>query len=223
MGVVSLINLVRLDPTLGAAVDLNNSTQLALPGVLLAHFVALHNERCVRLQMTADSSLLAVTGTGGACVHLYRLLVHATDVHQTAVHHLYTCARGQTPARIIDLAFANDGRWLAATSNHGTTHVFALCPYGGAVSLRTHGSTTVVNKDSGFVKSAGLIESSGTSAPTSGSPHSRSGSPRLAKDTHPLMFGELNAVRASNDPRLPPYPSPTLIYAAHKIHVRLSD
>ncbi|KAL0029231.1 hypothetical protein WJX79_004267 [Trebouxia sp. C0005] len=40
--------------------------------------------------------------------------------------HLYTLARGITPAVIRDLTFSRDGAWLGVSSARGTTHLFRL-------------------------------------------------------------------------------------------------
>ena len=109
---------------------------------------------------------------------------------------------------------------------------FSINPYGGCVSMRTHASLAVVNKDSGFVKSAGLVDGATASVAGAGSsPSSSPGalaapatgrdSPRtIASAIHPRLHGEHAATLAvCNDPRLPPYPVPLAIYAAFKIHV----
>ena len=41
-------------------------------------------------------------------------------------------------AAIRDIGFSGDDRWVAVSSSHGTTHVFALHPTGGAVDATTH-------------------------------------------------------------------------------------
>jgi hypothetical protein len=41
------------------------------------------------------------------------------------------------------------------STNHGTTHLFAISPYGGPISMRTHGDK-LVNKESRFERTAGL-------------------------------------------------------------------
>ena len=64
--------------------------------------------------------------------------------------------RGDTTAKVQDVAFATDSRWVAVTTFRGTTHVFPISPYGGAIGVRTHASPRVVNRLSRFHRSAGL-------------------------------------------------------------------
>lgn len=72
-----------------------------------------------------------------------------------SVHHLYILHRGDTSARVQDMCFSSDSRWAAVSTLRGTTHVFAISPYGGNVDVRTHATPHVVNKLSRFHKSAG--------------------------------------------------------------------
>lgn len=62
------------------------------------------------------------------------------------------------PPQVADIAFAPDSRWVAISTRHGTTHVFPLTPYGGAITARTHGQSRVVNRTSRFLQSAGVDE-----------------------------------------------------------------
>lgn len=57
--------------------------------------------------------------------------------------------------QVIDSIFSFDNRWLSIATNHGTTHVFAITPYGGPVTARTH-CAKFVNKESRFQRSAGI-------------------------------------------------------------------
>ncbi|VEL09462.1 unnamed protein product [Protopolystoma xenopodis] len=59
---------------------------------------------------------------------------------------------------VIDVVFSRDSRWVAVSSNHGTTHVFAITPYGGPVTVRTHTRPHVVNRASRYQRSSGLEE-----------------------------------------------------------------
>lgn len=59
---------------------------------------------------------------------------------------------------MIDACFAPDSRWLAVSSNHGTTHVFPITPYGGPITARTHTRSRVVNRISRYHRSSGLEE-----------------------------------------------------------------
>lgn len=69
----------------------------------------------------------------------------------------------------------------------GTTHVFPLTSYGGSVGIRTHLSSHVVNRQSRFHRSAGLLADGRNSPETVTS----------------------SAPTATPNPRLPPFPHPT--------------
>lgn len=58
--------------------------------------------------------------------------------------------------KVQDIAFSLDSRWVSVSTRRGTTHVFPITPYGGAVNRRTHLSQRVVNRSSRFHRSAGL-------------------------------------------------------------------
>lgn len=56
------------------------------------------------------------------------------------------------------MCFSPDSRWLTVSSNHGTTHVFPITPYGGPITVRTHTPPRVVNLTSRYHRSSGLEE-----------------------------------------------------------------
>uniref|UniRef100_A0A9J2PLW5 BCAS3 domain-containing protein n=1 Tax=Ascaris lumbricoides TaxID=6252 RepID=A0A9J2PLW5_ASCLU len=113
---------------------------------VLAHFVA-HSEPIGYLSFAPGGQILLTSGQSSTCFHIFLLYPHPGSPALGAVRHIYTLYRGTTPAKVLDSAFSMDGRWLALATNHGTTHVFAICPYGGPVTMRTHGGR-LVNRES---------------------------------------------------------------------------
>lgn len=97
------------------------------------------------------------------------------------------------------MVFSSDTRWAAISTVRGTTHVFPVAPYGGPVGIRTHSTPNVVNRLSRFHKSAGLTDD-GT----------RSHSP-VSHTELPL------SVYPYSNPRLPPYPHPTILHPLSQI------
>lgn len=116
-----------------------------------------------------------------------------------AVHHLYVLHRGDTTARVQDMSFSPDSRWAAVSTLRGTTHVFPITPYGGNVGVRTHGTPHVVNRMSRFQRSAGLTTEGRSNSPVS------------------LFEAPVNSHFPYHNPRLPPYPHPTVVHPLAQI------
>jgi len=127
------------------------------PNKILAHFNA-HHEPIVALSFDPSGTLLVSADKRGHRFHLFRINTHPCTSTLAYVQHLYILHRGDTTARIQDIAFSADSRWVAISSMRGTTHVFPITPYGGTVGVRTHTTPHVVNKLSRFHRSAGLTD-----------------------------------------------------------------
>lgn len=67
-------------------------------------------------------------------------------LHLIYYFNLYINCRGDTTAKIQDIQFSSDSRWVAVSSLRGTTHIFPITPYGGPIGLRTHSTPHIVNK-----------------------------------------------------------------------------
>ena len=98
-----------------------------------------------------------------------------------------------------DMVFSSDTRWAAISTVRGTTHVFPVAPYGGPVGVRTHSTPHVVNRLSRFQRSAGLTDD-GTRS------HSPVSHVELPLSVYPFT-----------NPRLPPYPHPTILHPLAQI------
>ncbi|RVE64468.1 hypothetical protein OJAV_G00126170 [Oryzias javanicus] len=122
---------------------------------VVAHFPA-HEKPISCMEFNPSGMLLVTADTLGHDFHVFQILTHPWASSQTAVHHLYTLHRGETEAKVQDMCFSQDSRWVAISTLRGTTHVFPINPYGGAPCARTHMSPRVVNRMSRFQKSAGL-------------------------------------------------------------------
>ncbi|XP_055022923.1 breast carcinoma-amplified sequence 3 [Boleophthalmus pectinirostris] len=124
---------------------------------VVAHFPA-HDKPISCMQFNPSGMLLVTADSLGHDFHVFQVLTHPWASVQSAVHHLYTLHRGETEAKVQDMCFSPDSRWVAVSTLRGTTHVFPINPYGGAPCARTHMSPRVVNRMSRFQKSAGLEE-----------------------------------------------------------------
>ncbi|ESO95441.1 hypothetical protein LOTGIDRAFT_117172 [Lottia gigantea] len=188
---------------------------------LIAHFHAHTNEPVAAMSFDSSGTLLLTACKLGHNFHLFRLMAHPCSSSLGAVHHLYTLHRGETTAKVIDISFTTDSRWVAVSTHRGTTHVFPITPYGGQVSVRTHCHARVVNRVSRFQKSAGIsdIESSsaGRNSPV------LSGSPSSSGHEHYPSLIRQNALNNNmGNPRLPPYPHPNNVYPLAQLRQHLA-
>ncbi|PSN43844.1 Breast carcinoma-amplified sequence 3, partial [Blattella germanica] len=161
---------------------------------IIAHFLA-HSDPVVALAFDPSGMLLLTADKRGHDFHVFRIHPHPGGSSLAAVHHLYVLHRGDTTAKVQDIAFAADSRWVAVSTLRGTTHVFPITPYGGPVGIRTHATPHVVNRLSRFHRSAGLT-ADGRNSPV------------------PIPVSETVSTPPSipyPNPRLPPYSHPTVI------------
>ncbi|KAM7139970.1 BCAS3 microtubule associated cell migration factor isoform 10-T11 [Macrochelys suwanniensis] len=162
--------------------------------------------------------LLVTTDTLGHDFHVFQVLTHPWSSSQSAVHHLYTLHRGETEAKVQDISFSHDCRWVVVSTLRGTSHVFPINPYGGQPCVRTHMSPRVVNRMSRFQKSAGLEEieqeltskQGGRCSPVPGLSSSPSGSPLHGKLNNQDIYNNFTNNNPGN-PRLLPLPSLTVV------------
>lgn len=168
---------------------------------VIAHFVAHANQAVSYLAFDPSGTLLFTADRQGHNFHIFRLHPAPCGNRQSAVHHLYTLYRGDTTAKVQDVAFATDSRWVAVTTMRGTTHVFPISPYGGSVGVRTHTSQRVVNRLSRFHRSAGLDDT----------PFSDRSSPVLSASPSNGRHSESSTALPYPNARLPPYPHPTIV------------
>ncbi|XP_011183414.2 uncharacterized protein LOC105212823 isoform X1 [Zeugodacus cucurbitae] len=176
------------------------STTSATGGVgdepIIAHFVA-HAEAIVAMEFDNSGMLLLTADRRGHDFHVFRIQPHPASPNLAAVHHLYVLHRGDTSAKVQNITFSLDSRWVAVSTLRGTTHVFPITPYGGPMGVRTHTSLHVVNKLSRFHRSAGL------------SAEGRSNSPISHSESTTFM----QSLQPYHNTTLPPFPRPTIVQA----------
>uniref|UniRef100_W8C3F3 Breast carcinoma-amplified sequence 3 n=1 Tax=Ceratitis capitata TaxID=7213 RepID=W8C3F3_CERCA len=161
---------------------------------IIAHFVA-HSEAIVAMEFDNSGMLLLTADRRGHDFHVFRVQPHPVSPSLSAVHHLYVLHRGDTSAKVQNITFSLDSRWVAISTLRGTTHVFPITPYGGPMGVRTHTSLHVVNKLSRFHRSAGL------------SAEGRSNSPISHSDSTSFM----QSLQPYHNTTLPPFPRPTVV------------
>lgn len=105
-------------------------------GKTVAHFRA-HKEPLSYLAFDPSGTLLVTAGAGGYEFNIFQIRPSSGALHENALP-LYTLVRGRTSAAITDITFSNDSRWMAVSTSHGTTHIYAINPEGGPVNIHTH-------------------------------------------------------------------------------------
>ncbi len=93
-GVVTILDIVRVQK--GDRDEVNVSEKI--DGVV-AHFIA-HNKAIVALEFDHSGSLLLTCDRIGNYFHLFRIVAHPAGASYTAVHHLYSLYRGDTPGSV---------------------------------------------------------------------------------------------------------------------------
>uniref|UniRef100_A0A914HCD9 BCAS3 domain-containing protein n=1 Tax=Globodera rostochiensis TaxID=31243 RepID=A0A914HCD9_GLORO len=125
------------------------------PCECVAHFCAHSDGPIGHLMFGVGGHLLLSSSANATLFNVFLLHLHPNSSSLSSVQHIYTLNRGNTAARVIESAFSYDNRWLTISTNHGTTHLFALNPYGGPTTARTHGGK-FMNREGRFEKSAGI-------------------------------------------------------------------
>ncbi|GFR86101.1 breast carcinoma-amplified sequence 3-like protein [Elysia marginata] len=215
-GIVSVVDLKCLR---GERFSVSEDAEL---DGLIAHFHAHANEPVAAMAFDPSGILLVTACKLGHNFHVFSLVAHPCSSSLGAVHHLYTLHRGDTTAKVTDIAFTYDSRWVTVSTHRGTTHVFPVTPYGGPVCVRTHCLARVVNRVSRFQKSAGLDDiepgAAGRHSPILSSSPGSSG----PQENYPSLIRQ-NALRNNTgNPRLPPYPHPTPLMPLAQIKQALS-
>ncbi|XP_061104642.1 BCAS3 microtubule associated cell migration factor-like [Conger conger] len=184
---------------------------------VVAHFPA-HDKPISCMAFSPSGMLLVTADTLGHDFHVFQILTHPWASSLSAVHHLYTLHRGETEAKVQDMCFSQDCRWVVISTLRGTSHVFPISPYGGPPCARTHVSPRVVNRVSRFQKSAGLEEieqelgakQGGRCSPVPGPSNSPSGSPLHVKLNNQETYSSFTSSSTGN-PGLSPLPSLTVV------------
>uniref|UniRef100_A0A5S6QMW7 BCAS3 domain-containing protein n=1 Tax=Trichuris muris TaxID=70415 RepID=A0A5S6QMW7_TRIMR len=216
VGVITIIDLAVFPHIEGGLSSLSPGCQ----GVV-AHFAAHLDEKVSRMAFNPSGTILLTGGKSGREFHVFNVLSHPCDSNMGAVHHLYTLFRGNTNAAVQGIVFSDDSRWVAVTTVNGTSHVFAITPYGGPVSTRTHGGSKVVNRESRFERSSGvatLQQRMGAGAQKNMDILCSKGGSPVVKRFYPFVEGPLSCHgQIARNPRLPPYPLPIAQFAVAKV------
>ncbi|CAF4861064.1 unnamed protein product [Rotaria socialis] len=147
-GVVTIVDTIKL---FGASVHDEKQNWI------IAHFQA-HTNPVGHLQFNPSGDLLVTCDDRGHYFNVLEVRASPYRCTRTYIQHLYTLFRGDTDCKVSHMTFTTDSRWLTVSTKRGTTHLFAINPYGGVVNVRTHTNAHVVNRVSRYHRTAGLDE-----------------------------------------------------------------
>ncbi|CAF0927478.1 unnamed protein product [Adineta steineri] len=149
-GIITIVDTVKL---------FGSSVHDERQNWIIAHFQA-HTEPIGYLQFNPSGHLLVTCDNSGHYFNVLQIQSSPYRCTRTYIKHLYTLFRGDTDCRVSHITFTTDSRWLAISTKRGTTHLYAINPYGGAVNIRSHTKNYVVNKASRYQRTAGLEDQS---------------------------------------------------------------
>ncbi|KAG1464806.1 hypothetical protein G6F56_005008 [Rhizopus delemar] len=114
--------------------DLQKLPNKGMGNSWMAHFRP-HTHPISCLTFNPSGTLLMSASKQGHTFHIFTIMTHPQ--HQNPSH-LYSLSRGYTDAQVEDCQFSNDSNWCAISTARGTTHVYAINPYGGKPELAGH-------------------------------------------------------------------------------------
>ncbi|KAI8336064.1 hypothetical protein EDC96DRAFT_579018 [Choanephora cucurbitarum] len=103
-----------------------------LSSSIVAHFRP-HTHPVSCLTFNQAGTLLMSASKQGHTFHIFSILTYTTSAS-----HLYSLSRGITDAQVEDCQFSVDSTWCAISTARGTTHVYAINPYGGKPEISGH-------------------------------------------------------------------------------------
>jgi hypothetical protein len=100
---------------------------------LIAHFRA-HAEPIAAMTFDPSGTLLVTVSVKGTYLNVYQIMPnHNSKVGSKNIRHIYRLLRGYTNAKIHNIQFSINSKWISVCSGNGTTHLFAINPTGGPV------------------------------------------------------------------------------------------
>lgn len=101
----------------------------------VAHFRP-HTHPVTCLTFNPAGTLLMSASKQGHTFHIFSILTNTSTSGNAS--HLYSLSRGITDAQVEDCQFSVDSTWCAISTARGTTHVYAINPYGGKPEIAGH-------------------------------------------------------------------------------------
>eukprot|EP01119_Soliformovum_irregulare_P018503 TRINITY_DN5696_c0_g1_i6.p1 TRINITY_DN5696_c0_g1~~TRINITY_DN5696_c0_g1_i6.p1 ORF type:complete len:661 (-),score=173.81 TRINITY_DN5696_c0_g1_i6:376-2358(-) len=105
-----------------------------------------HGQPLSVMTFDATGSILVTSSLSGTHFKVFQIGIGIPPAGSTGpvstgtirLKQLYDLQRGMTNATIQDIKISADTRWVAVSSTRGTTHMFAINPLGGPVTIDTH-------------------------------------------------------------------------------------
>lgn len=107
---------------------------------VVAHFKP-HDHPISGCKFSSSGRLLLTVSRHGNVFHIHEV----KSTSGSGTRHVYKLARGITHASVEDIVFNEDETWVAVTTSRGTTHLYAINPFGGSPDVGAHMYSGVVN------------------------------------------------------------------------------
>ncbi|KAL0443431.1 UNVERIFIED_CONTAM: Autophagy-related protein 18f [Sesamum latifolium] len=139
----SVVHLVRCSSRVVAVLQSSQVIVRDIVGkTVIAQFRA-HKSPILLLCFDPSGTLLVTASVQGHTVNVFRIMPELSGGTSEATSgpsyvHLYRLQRGFTNAVIQDISFSSDSQWIMISSLRGTSHLFAISPYGGLVSFQSN-------------------------------------------------------------------------------------
>ncbi|CAN1224179.1 Autophagy-related protein 18f [Linum grandiflorum] len=96
-----------------------------------------HKSPISALCFDPSGTLLVTASVQGHNFNVFKIMPGSTvrtsaGDHDGSYVHLYRLQRGFTNAVIQDISFSDDSQWIMISSSRGTSHLFAINPFGGS-------------------------------------------------------------------------------------------
>ncbi|XP_030503217.1 autophagy-related protein 18h isoform X2 [Cannabis sativa] len=107
-----------------------------------------HTSPISALCFDPSGTLLVTASIHGNNINIFRIMPSCSHMGSgtqnydwsTSHVHLYKLHRGMTSAVIQDICFSQYSQWVSIITSRGTSHIFALSPFGGETVLQAHNS-----------------------------------------------------------------------------------